>query len=280
MDWGSGTIDAYIQSKFMGKLFKTKPAIAKNNVAAIEQEWWLPIQWPLASDRLVMQMWDHDTIDPDDLVGSMFFSLKKLLDLGAKQGGYFFWQNMYGAPIGYEGSNAGVMMDENPEIASTWKGRVLMHLESADCKHPERREQALEVTCKQAAVNGKLFTQRPYDLIVEVGQGICLPTNNTKYLIKIKIGEFEIITEAPKESKPGYNRWSYRCPQQVMKSVYQSIEEMEKVFLYIMDGTVPICYWKGNITDFLNPNPTFKWITMKNDMAVGKVANDYEAGMI
>jgi|LakMenE18May11ns_1017448.scaffolds.fasta_scaffold9928478_4 hypothetical protein len=54
MDWGSGTIDAFIQSKFMGKLFKTKPATAKNNVAAIEQEWWLPIQWPLASDRLVM----------------------------------------------------------------------------------------------------------------------------------------------------------------------------------------------------------------------------------
>jgi hypothetical protein len=39
MDWGSGTIDAFIQSKFMGKLFKTKPATAKNNVAAIEQEW-------------------------------------------------------------------------------------------------------------------------------------------------------------------------------------------------------------------------------------------------
>lgn len=65
-----------------------------------------------------------------------------------------------------------------------------------------------------------------------------------------------------------------------MKSVYQNIEEMEKIFIYIMDGSIPICYWKGDIKEFLNPNPKFRWITMKNDQAVGKVANDYEAGMI
>jgi hypothetical protein len=65
-----------------------------------------------------------------------------------------------------------------------------------------------------------------------------------------------------------------------MKSVYQSIEEMDKVFIYIMDGSIPICYWKGDIKEFVNPNPTFWCITFKNDPAVGKVANDYEAGMI
>ena len=49
-----GTIDAYIKTKFMGKTLKTKAVTAKNDVAPIEQEFWLPIQWPLASDRLIL----------------------------------------------------------------------------------------------------------------------------------------------------------------------------------------------------------------------------------
>ena len=89
-----------------------------------------------------------------------------------------------------------------------------------------------------------------------------------------------MITESPKEAKPGYNRWSYRFPQSVMKTVYQNIEEMDKVFVYIMDGSYPICYWKGNITEFTNPDPKFRWLHMKNDRSVGKVENEYEAGMI
>jgi hypothetical protein len=28
-------------------------------------------------------------------------------------------------------------MNENPEIASTWKGRILMHISSEDTKNPE-----------------------------------------------------------------------------------------------------------------------------------------------
>ena len=40
--------------------------------------------------------------------------------------------------------------------------------------------------------------------------GIALPSNSKQYKVKIKIGEFELETDKPKESKPGYNRWSER----------------------------------------------------------------------
>ena len=90
MDTFLGTIDAYIQTKFQGKKMKTKAVTAKNDVAAIAQEWWLPIQWPLASDRLVMQVYDEDKVK-DEIVGSMFFSLKDLVAKGEQPGGYFYW---------------------------------------------------------------------------------------------------------------------------------------------------------------------------------------------
>lgn len=42
-----------------------------------------------------------------------------------------------------------------------------------------------------------------------------------------------------------------------MSSVYQNIEEMDKIFVYLMDGTYPICYWKGDVKDFKDPNPKY-----------------------
>ena len=97
-----GTIDAYISAKFNGKKIRTKAVTAKNDVCAIEQEFWLPIQWPLASDRLMLQLYDEDKV-VDEIVGSMYFSLKKLIAEGGVPGGKFFWHNMYGAPNGYTG---------------------------------------------------------------------------------------------------------------------------------------------------------------------------------
>ena len=55
---------------------------------------------------------------------------------------------------------------------------------------------------------------------------------------------------------------------------------MDRVMIYLMDGDKPICYWKGQATDFTDPNPKTRWINMKNDKAIGKVDNDYEAGLI
>ena len=64
------------------------------------------------------------------------------------------------------------------------------------------------------------------------------------------------------------------------KSVYANPEMMDRIYVYLMNGDVPICWWKGKVTEFLDPNPTYRWLIMKNDKAIGEVVNDYEAGMI
>lgn len=55
---------------------------------------------------------------------------------------------------------------------------------------------------------------------------------------------------------------------------------MDKIFIYLMDGDSAICYWKGNVKDFENPDPSFQWIVLKADKTVGKVKKDYKSGMI
>lgn len=47
-----------------------------------------------------------------------------------------------------------------------------------------------------------------------------------------------------------------------------------------MDGDDALCYWKGMVSDFQDPNPKYKWLPMTCDLAVGKVTKSYEAGLI
>ena len=173
MDW-MGTCDAYIKTNFLGRTLKTQVVTQKKDAAPLEYEFWLPIQWPLASDRLVLQLYDEDKVT-DEIVGSMFFSLKNLIREGEVSGGRYFWQNLYGSHVGYTGSVSDAMND-NPELGSCWKGRVLMHIEASDAKHPERRAQILEETVKQSAIALGLFQESLYDVIAEIGMGVSLPT--------------------------------------------------------------------------------------------------------
>jgi hypothetical protein len=73
------------------------------------------------SGRLVMKLYDEDAM-ADEIVGSIIFNLKECID---KKNGTFFWKNIYGAPVGKSGENSN-RMNANPDLASTWKGRILM----------------------------------------------------------------------------------------------------------------------------------------------------------
>jgi hypothetical protein len=38
-----------------------------------------------------------------------------------------------------------------------------------------------------------------------------------------------------------------------------------------MLGDKPICFYKAKIKDFTDPNPSWKWLEMNPDLALGKV---------
>jgi hypothetical protein len=65
-----------------------------------------------------------------------------------------------------------------------------------------------------------------------------------------------------------------------MKTKNQSIEAMDKLFIYLMAGNEPICFWKGKVSEFIEPSPDQRWLILKVDKAIGKVENDFDAGMI
>jgi hypothetical protein len=78
------------------------------------------------ASKLKMKLWDEDKIT-DEIVGSFSFNLKQLMkDIKeSNDKNYCFWKNIYGSPLDVMGDTKKAM-NENPDIASTWKGRILI----------------------------------------------------------------------------------------------------------------------------------------------------------
>lgn len=55
---------------------------------------------------------------------------------------------------------------------------------------------------------------------------------------------------------------------------------MGRYYVYLMQGDKPICFYKGEVSEILDPNPHFKWLEMTNDLAIGKVTESHKAGLI
>lgn len=76
---------------------------------------------------------DADDVS-DEVIGSLLFDMQDIVD--NKFNGKFFWKNVYGSPLNQSNSQYKRDMNENPELASNWKGRILMQIECEETEKP------------------------------------------------------------------------------------------------------------------------------------------------
>ena len=102
------------------------------------------------SGRVVMKLFDKDPIT-DEIIGSILFNLKDCMK--EENNGKFFWRNVYGAPLDRHGPTTD-LMNANPEVASAWKGRLLVQVTSEKTDKP---------TCGKRKIDPKELVQaEPY----------------------------------------------------------------------------------------------------------------------
>jgi hypothetical protein len=81
--------------------------------------------------RLIFKVYDEDTVK-DEIIGSIHIQIK---DIIGEKNGKFDWKNIYGAPMDCSGKNTD-LMNANPEVASFWKGRILMQCLAEETEKP------------------------------------------------------------------------------------------------------------------------------------------------
>lgn len=134
--FSKGSTDAYVKLEWKSQKIKTKVSeIPEGGECYWNEEILLPVQTPVMGGRIVLKVMDEDTIS-DETIGSIILNAKDIIeDINGK----FFWKNIYGAPLGVSGSST-KYMNENPEAASTWKGRILMQVVAKKTEKPVMRK--------------------------------------------------------------------------------------------------------------------------------------------
>ena len=99
----------------------------------------------------------------DETAGSICFYTKELCELAKLNKGdkdlkepgrynnMFLWKNVYGSPMDQKGSKSKTAMNENPEMASTWKGRVLFQVSAEKEDKPKAKTNDVDVADLAAA---------------------------------------------------------------------------------------------------------------------------------
>ena len=195
-----GDCDAYVQVSYLGKKIQTRTVAQKNGQVMWAQEIWLPVQAPLVSSRLVMQVIDYDSSSSDDMIGSIAFKIHEILQ-DSKENKEFpwKWRDIYGAPSGVSGKHTDEM-NKTPEIASHWRGRILMQVVCKETDSPKMKIKNVSDKTLQAA--SEHMELKTYEIKTEISQGVCLPDNDLR--LKIKIAELEFLTQKPKMVSKSY----------------------------------------------------------------------------
>jgi hypothetical protein len=50
--------------------------------------------------------------------------------------------------------------------------------------------------------------------------------------------------------------------------------------VYLKKSNDRICFWRGDIAQFKNPNPEIKWLELEPDLSIGKIKEHYRAGIV
>lgn len=274
--------DAYLSTMYKNKKLKTRVVVFKDKPVEWNQEIWYPAQYPVIQNRIVLKLMDEDEMI-DEIVGSLLFDVSEIIDESNKDPSErknkhngFRWMHVYGSPMNLSESTAKRAMNENPEVASHWKGRVLVQIE---CEKTEKPVAKVEDIDDEAVVEARDFTaERPYKIVAEIGQGVALPEHK-KYTVKLLLGGVTIQTKDPKVREASYCRYNERIVEDVSLP-YSDRHDFGSVIISLMDGDDPVCYYRQDVENFLNPDAEYRWVLLKPDPAVGEVTDPNKAGIL
>ena len=191
--------------------------------------------------------------------------------------GRFFWKNVYGAPMDCS-NKAAANMNENPELGSLWKGRILMQVFAVKTEKPVYKTKDLNEPDNE--YSNQFKASRIFRFMAQINSAIALPKEETKYEVVLRVADKEISTGKCVFNKGAYNRFNFRTDTEMatFEAPYLNIDDIGHVFVYLRkkfklrNKTKDICFFKGHSSDYKNETPEgLTWVQLQPDKAINEV---------
>lgn len=222
--------DGFITMNFLGKKLSTSTRQMKGNVIIWNEAISIPLMLPLTSDKMVFVMYDEDTVG-NDIVGSFEISANQIIDGLWKKPRYIA---IYGAPVNCSGENTN-LMNENPEIGSNWKGRVLIQIESKETEEPKMGISPIAQENPILQIVGSLRREALWQIKIEVIDVLFLPWEDSS--ISLVFGLEEHVTISPQRTIKKWNirKWKLKRKITFYNSSYD-YQDVSDLMIYLCKG--------------------------------------------
>lgn len=270
-----GTLDAYCVAKFGHVQGRTRVIKADEVNLAVEwnEEILLPAIQPCISDYVEIFVWDEDLTSEDDLVGSLRFKWK---DVKTESESKARWSNIYGAPHNVESKSAKKMNLDN-ELASHWRGRILMRLFIREDERPVAKRQKISDQVLISNVRTKCRVEKDYRVLCQVLQGSNLPLGFSKYSISINFDQATLNSRTV-DCEKGMCTWFETLQPKKTGVPHRSF--LPDIFVYLMNNDKPICFSRLKAKAYADLDKEMNWIKFRPNKVVRNELNDWEGGFL
>ena len=266
--------DGFIEVKYLGITKKTSVVKMQKDMIIWNQVIDIPVSVPAVSQKIILTIKDYDSASHDDLIGSIELNIHDIVDLNMYEDFQYF--NIYGSPLNSD-SKMCTLMNNNAEIGSKWKGRILMKITHAPSDNPAPKVST--ITDKELLNNAyNLSRSNLWSIYVKVYNAFYLPTKSDKYSIKVTVQDNEAMFTAKKAINNSIEWKQFKTLQ--CQTLTAKKDEVPDMFIYLLnDKGEPICFQRIKASDF-HLNADIMIIKLIPDPCYDKVSKLYKSGIV
>ncbi|KAF1325644.1 Inositol polyphosphate 5-phosphatase, partial [Globisporangium splendens] len=297
---GKGGLDAYIKASIAGgdavrTRVRTKKGRRDELSPSFNEQLMLVVREPSMADSIKFGVYDWDQVGSDEVVGHVFQSVKMVKALGGKIPP--FWTNIYGAPLKHNkvelGDSMKKQMNNLPDIATTYRGRMLMSLEMLDNDTNEfdevNQKRNVKKLPRDLYPRTRIYKMRAHFVLGCEIPAFLSPKNlgkNSKMQLVMTCGLNE-IKSARRPNLKGVVEWNDMEESEKML-LPEDLSQVPDIFLYLCkgenDNRKPVCYRRFTAKELMGDHGGFasdvEWVSMKEDSSIDALADDEFPGNV
>ena len=258
-----------VEVKYLGISKSTQIVKMENEKVEWNELIEIPVAQPVISQKVIFLVKHKNK----DLVGSLMLTIDDI-----KNGKYkeLNCMDIYGSIKPDDNSQAAKMMNENPELGSSWKGRILLIINYRDKDSPNAGVQRINDRKLIESVNNKGRGILWY-IYFKLYSASFLPSEDGSYDIGIYIQENKYnYIEQKAEKRNIY--WNY-CNHLNANTFTNNLEELPDIIIYLRQKEQVICFQRIKLSKFYL-NDKLHVIKLYPEPCIGAVKELYYSGIV
>ena len=230
--------DPFVEFKYFGLNLQSKITENINDVATWNQIIYLPVEYPVVSQKIVILVKDYDKIGHNDNLGSYEINVNDIIGRYNKYKNYRYI-DIYGS-LKNNKDKINNLMNTNAEIGSSWNGRILLKIECEDSNDPVIKKIDIKDENELKIINS-IVRKNLWTIHIKLYCAYYLPKEYKKYSIKITMQD-KVVVFSEKKTINEFIEWKVLQSIQFY-SVSDDKDELPDLFFYLLNPKAePICY--------------------------------------